>query len=136
LFANWCSTVETRWLIEDGNRASDNERPLYKNDLHKPRSSCQKKKEFVLSEWERSAARPMRRANVVILSPARARTRPHVFRPPRAAHFFTAALASPGRALFRIPYFEFGLPSGRSAAGLGSFANSSHVVKSQFVLIF
>jgi hypothetical protein len=36
---------------EDENRASDNEYPAYKNDLHKPRSSCQKKKGFVLSEW-------------------------------------------------------------------------------------
>ncbi len=42
-------------LREDGNRASDNECPAYRNDLHKPRSSCQKKEEFVRFE---SAFRP------------------------------------------------------------------------------
>jgi hypothetical protein len=42
--------------MEDGNRASDNERPLYKNDQQKRRSSCQKKKVFV-----RMRSSPLRR---------------------------------------------------------------------------
>ena len=37
-------------------RASDNECPAFKNDQHKPRSSCQMKKEFI--HFESGSAEP------------------------------------------------------------------------------